>query len=138
MTTLRAFRCEDLFKINQINLDPLTETYGLPFYLNYLALWPEYFKVQQSPSGKLIGYIMGKSEARSVLYYPSTLVPLPLSLPFLSSSPLLPALLPSNLCLPFPFPYILYSSLLSFPLLSPIPQSISTTDMVFPLTGTVM
>ena len=67
MSTLRPFRCADLFKFNQINFDPLTETYGLPFYLNYLAVWPEYFKVYESPSGKLMGYIMGKSEARFVL-----------------------------------------------------------------------
>ena len=26
MTTTRAFRCEDLFKFNNINLDALTET----------------------------------------------------------------------------------------------------------------
>ena len=64
MTTLRPFRCTDLFKLNQINMDPLTETYGLSFYLNYLAVWPEYFKVIESPSGQLMGYIMGKSEAR--------------------------------------------------------------------------
>ena len=64
MTTLRPFRCTDLFKLNQINMDPLTETYGLSFYLNYLAVWPEYFKVMESPSGRLMGYIMGKSEAR--------------------------------------------------------------------------
>ena len=69
MSTLRPFRCADLFKFNQINFDPLTETYGLPFYLNYLAVWPEYFKVYESPSGKLMGYIMGKSEARLVRVY---------------------------------------------------------------------
>uniref|UniRef100_A0A8I5ZWX7 N(alpha)-acetyltransferase 20, NatB catalytic subunit n=1 Tax=Rattus norvegicus TaxID=10116 RepID=A0A8I5ZWX7_RAT len=26
MTTLRAFTCDDLFRFNNINLDPLTET----------------------------------------------------------------------------------------------------------------
>ncbi len=37
MTTLRQFRCDDLFKFNNVNLDPLTETYNLAFYLMYLS-----------------------------------------------------------------------------------------------------
>ncbi|EDW56182.1 GM22725 [Drosophila sechellia] len=32
MTTLRPFTCDDLFKFNNVNFDPLTETYGLSFY----------------------------------------------------------------------------------------------------------
>ncbi|KAK7506817.1 hypothetical protein BaRGS_00001668 [Batillaria attramentaria] len=62
MTTIRPFTCDDLFKINSVNLDPLTETYGLPFYMQYLAHWPEYFQVAESPSGEIMGYIMGKAE----------------------------------------------------------------------------
>lgn len=38
------------------NLDPLTETYGLSFYTQYLAHWPEYFQVVESPSGEIMGY----------------------------------------------------------------------------------
>lgn len=38
------------------NLDPLTETYGLPFYMQYLAHWPEYFQVAEAPSGEIMGY----------------------------------------------------------------------------------
>lgn len=38
------------------NLDPLTETYGLAFYMQYLAHWPEYFQVAESPSGEIMGY----------------------------------------------------------------------------------
>lgn len=64
MTALRPFTCEDLFHYNNVNLDPLTETYNLGFYLAYLSKWPEYFTVAESPSGKMMGYIMGKSEAR--------------------------------------------------------------------------
>jgi len=37
MTTLRQFTCDDLFRFNAINLDPLTETYGVGFYLQYMA-----------------------------------------------------------------------------------------------------
>ncbi|XP_041254275.1 N-alpha-acetyltransferase 20 isoform X1 [Onychostruthus taczanowskii] len=58
MTTLRAFTCDDLFRFNNINLDPLTETYGIPFYLQYLAHWPEYFIVAEAPGGELMGYIV--------------------------------------------------------------------------------
>lgn len=42
--------------INFSNLDPLTETYGLSFYMQYLAHWPEYFQVAESPSGEIMGY----------------------------------------------------------------------------------
>jgi len=62
MTTIRPFRCEDLFRFNNVNLDPLTETYGLPFYTQYLAHWPEYFQVLESPTGQIMGYIMAKAE----------------------------------------------------------------------------
>lgn len=62
MTTIRPFRCDDLFRFNSVNLDPLTETYGLPFYMQYLAHWPEYFQVLESPTGQIMGYIMGKAE----------------------------------------------------------------------------
>jgi N-terminal acetyltransferase B complex catalytic subunit len=33
MTTIRPFQAEDLFKFNHINLDPLTETYNIQFYM---------------------------------------------------------------------------------------------------------
>lgn len=32
MTTIRAFKADDLFKFNHINLDALTETYNVGFY----------------------------------------------------------------------------------------------------------
>lgn len=62
MTTLRLFTCDDIFKFNNVNLDPLTETYGLSFYMQYLAHWPEYFQVAEGPNGRMMGYIMGKAE----------------------------------------------------------------------------
>ena len=30
--------------------------YGLPFYMQYMAHWPEYFQVAESPSGEIMGY----------------------------------------------------------------------------------
>lgn len=62
MTTIRPFTCDDLFRFANVNLDPLTETYGIQFYLQYLSRWPEYFQVAESPSGQIMGYIMGKAE----------------------------------------------------------------------------
>uniref|UniRef100_A0A8I3WMQ3 N-alpha-acetyltransferase 20 n=1 Tax=Callithrix jacchus TaxID=9483 RepID=A0A8I3WMQ3_CALJA len=60
--TYFSFTCADLFRFNNSNLDPLTETYGIPFYLQYLTHWPEYFIVAEAPGGELMGYIMGKAE----------------------------------------------------------------------------
>lgn len=45
-----------LYSISRRNLDALTETYGLSFYMQYLAHWPEYFQVAESPSGEIMGY----------------------------------------------------------------------------------
>lgn len=69
MTTIRPFTCDDLFRFNNVNLDPLTETYGLPFYMQYLAHWPEYFQVAESPNGEIMGYIMGKSEGPGEMWH---------------------------------------------------------------------
>ncbi|XP_065761846.1 adenylate kinase isoenzyme 6 isoform X1 [Muntiacus reevesi] len=49
------------FASTTFNLDPITETYGIP-YLEYLAHWLEYLVVAEAPGGELIGYTMGKAE----------------------------------------------------------------------------
>ncbi|KAK2814686.1 hypothetical protein Q5P01_000763 [Channa striata] len=59
---LRSAKTQSGFLHNISNLDPLTETYGIPFYLQYLAHWPEYFIVAEAPGGELMRYIMGKAE----------------------------------------------------------------------------
>ncbi|XP_065194265.1 N-alpha-acetyltransferase 20-like [Sycon ciliatum] len=64
MCTVRPFVCSDLLKFSSINLDPLTETYGLSFYMHYLTHWPEYFQVSEAPDGSIMGYIMGKAEGK--------------------------------------------------------------------------
>jgi ribosomal protein S18 acetylase RimI-like enzyme len=56
MTTIRRFTTDDMFRFNNINLDHLTETYNLNFYLQYLAQWPEYFLVHEAPEGRLTSY----------------------------------------------------------------------------------
>eukprot|EP01098_Paradermamoeba_levis_P004721 TRINITY_DN2009_c0_g1_i1.p1 TRINITY_DN2009_c0_g1~~TRINITY_DN2009_c0_g1_i1.p1 ORF type:complete len:173 (+),score=28.03 TRINITY_DN2009_c0_g1_i1:99-617(+) len=64
MTALRPFVCSDLFRFNNVNVDKLTETYNLGFYLQYLAKWPDYFTLAESPNGRPMGYIMGKAEGK--------------------------------------------------------------------------
>ena len=63
MTTLRPFSTFDLLKFNNVNLDPLTETYNMGFYLNYLAKWPDYCFMAEGPSGRAMGYVLGKAES---------------------------------------------------------------------------
>uniref|UniRef100_A0A6U4ABV9 N-acetyltransferase domain-containing protein n=1 Tax=Ditylum brightwellii TaxID=49249 RepID=A0A6U4ABV9_9STRA len=69
MTTIRRFEMNDLFKFNNINLDVLTETYNMPFYLQYMSQWPESFTVAEAPDGSLMGYMLGKSEGRGNLWH---------------------------------------------------------------------
>lgn len=69
MSTLRPFRADDLFKFNNINLDPLTETYHIPFYLGYLAQWPSICATFEDHTGRLAGYILGKAEGDDKLWH---------------------------------------------------------------------
>ena len=69
MTTLRPFTLDDLLLFNPVNLDPLTETYALSFYLTYLSRWPNYFVTAESPKGKVQGYCMGKCEGEGTLWH---------------------------------------------------------------------
>lgn len=46
----------DLLKFNPCNLDHLTETYGIGFYLDYFRQWPRLCKVIESPSGQIEAY----------------------------------------------------------------------------------
>ena len=69
MTTMRSFKLEDLFKFNNVNLDVLTETYNTSFYYTYASTWPEYFKVMEAPCGRIMGYMMGKSEGAKKLWH---------------------------------------------------------------------
>lgn len=44
----------------------LKHQYGIPFYLQYLAHWPEYFIVAEAPGGELMGYSKSSSADASV------------------------------------------------------------------------
>ncbi|NXS55793.1 NAA20 acetyltransferase, partial [Brachypteracias leptosomus] len=62
MTTLRAFTCDDLFRFNNILLLNPAPQYGIPFYLQYLAHWPEYFVVAEAPGGELMDLLLSRCE----------------------------------------------------------------------------
>lgn len=62
MTSTRRFRPCDLFRFNAVNLDNLTETYNMNFYMQYMLQWPECQQSVLSPSGEVVAYIIGKSE----------------------------------------------------------------------------
>jgi N-terminal acetyltransferase B complex catalytic subunit len=69
MATLRPFRADDLFKFNHINLDPLTETYNISFYMQYLAQWPSICATYEDHTGRIMGYILGKAEGHENLWH---------------------------------------------------------------------
>lgn len=72
MTSIRPFRMEDLFELNTVNLDPLTENFNLLFYYQYLTQWPDLFfkAVENSKNAafghnyQISGYMMGKTEGQ--------------------------------------------------------------------------
>lgn len=45
MTSVRPMRLSDLLHFNTCNLDNMTETYYLGFYMEYLSKWPELCRV---------------------------------------------------------------------------------------------
>ena len=42
--------------------------YGLGFYMQYLAHWPEYFQVAESPNGEIMGYSKFWCDALSLIH----------------------------------------------------------------------
>ncbi len=56
MTSFRAFTPADLNRFAKCNLDPLTETYDIGFYLQYYAKWPSLFQVAVDDKGNILGY----------------------------------------------------------------------------------
>mmetsp|Transcript_29152 Transcript_29152/g.69410 ORF Transcript_29152/g.69410 Transcript_29152/m.69410 type:complete len:176 (-) Transcript_29152:275-802(-) len=69
MTSTRPFHMNDLFRFNNVNLDVLTETYNMPFYLSYMSRWPELFTVAEAPDSSIMGYMLGKSEGAENLWH---------------------------------------------------------------------
>lgn len=47
----------DLLNLERVNMmDPFVTTYGIGFYLEYLAKWPQYCHIITSRSGVIEGY----------------------------------------------------------------------------------
>ena len=69
MTSTRPFEMNDLFRFNNVNLDVLTETFNMPFYLSYMSKWPELFTVAEAPDNSIMGYMLGKSEGTDNLWH---------------------------------------------------------------------
>uniref|UniRef100_A0AC34QZD1 N-acetyltransferase domain-containing protein n=1 Tax=Panagrolaimus sp. JU765 TaxID=591449 RepID=A0AC34QZD1_9BILA len=70
MFTISNFTLDDLQKMQTINLDPFTETYGLQFYVQYMGgKLPYVFIKAEDPVGKLAGYLMGKLEGKGTQYH---------------------------------------------------------------------
>lgn len=76
MTTIQPFEASDLFKLNNVNLDILTENFPMEFYLEYLILWPSlFFKSKEATvntditNHSLSGYMMGKTEGKAAEWH---------------------------------------------------------------------
>ncbi|KAF2274978.1 acyl-CoA N-acyltransferase [Westerdykella ornata] len=77
MSTVRQMTTDDLFHLSSTNLDPLTETYNIGFYMEYLTKWPDLCQVVEGIDGQIEGYILGKLESSpypppTTPYHPST------------------------------------------------------------------
>lgn len=68
MTSIKPFQATDLFKVNPVNLDVLTENFQISFYLQYLTKWSSLFFKSTSPTSAteevITGYMMGKTEGK--------------------------------------------------------------------------
>ncbi|ODV90342.1 hypothetical protein CANCADRAFT_24178 [Tortispora caseinolytica NRRL Y-17796] len=64
MTSIKPFSAMDLFDINNINLDVLTENYQAAYYLDYLSRWPSLFFKTIDSDGAPSGYMIGKAEGK--------------------------------------------------------------------------
>ncbi|KAF2863457.1 acyl-CoA N-acyltransferase [Piedraia hortae CBS 480.64] len=53
----------DLLHFNHCNIDHLTETYNVDFYLEYFTRWPQLCKVIEGPNKRIDAYILGKLES---------------------------------------------------------------------------
>lgn len=56
MSTIRPMRAADLLRITTANLDHLTETYNISFYLEYLTKWPDLCRIIEGIDGEIEGY----------------------------------------------------------------------------------
>lgn len=56
MASVRPMEPTDLFRFASTNLDHLTETYNVGFYVEYLTKWPHLCRVIEGHDGQIEGY----------------------------------------------------------------------------------
>lgn len=59
---VRRIVARDLYALNRVNLDHFTENFGLRFYAQYIASWPNLCVAAVGLDGSIVGYIFGKLE----------------------------------------------------------------------------
>ncbi|XP_016998542.3 N-alpha-acetyltransferase 20 [Drosophila takahashii] len=67
MTSFREMRFDDLFKINSLLFDSLTEVYSLTFFVKHLLEFPGLSRIAEAPGpndGRRMGYIFGQYLAK--------------------------------------------------------------------------
>ncbi|XP_016961788.1 N-alpha-acetyltransferase 20 [Drosophila biarmipes] len=66
MTSFREMRFDDLFKINSLVFDALTEVYSLTFFVTHLLEFPGLTQIAEAPGrdGRKMGYIFGHFQAK--------------------------------------------------------------------------
>lgn len=64
MTSITPFNATDLFDLNPVNLDPLTENFYVFFYLQYMSNWPTLFYKSTSALDVPTGYMLAKTEGQ--------------------------------------------------------------------------
>ncbi|VUZ93289.1 N-acetyltransferase, GNAT family, putative [Plasmodium vivax] len=69
MTSYQYLSYVDLYKINNVNLDPFTEVFNDRFYLRYIYKWPHMNIVTKEIDGHISGYIIGKEEGLGADYH---------------------------------------------------------------------
>eukprot|EP00297_Palpitomonas_bilix_P016875 CAMPEP_0113871952 /NCGR_PEP_ID=MMETSP0780_2-20120614/2930_1 /TAXON_ID=652834 /ORGANISM="Palpitomonas bilix" /LENGTH=175 /DNA_ID=CAMNT_0000857403 /DNA_START=94 /DNA_END=621 /DNA_ORIENTATION=- /assembly_acc=CAM_ASM_000599 len=62
MTSIAEFSTDDFFRFQHVNLDIFTENFGVSFYLQYLATWPDLCYTAEGPDKRVAGYMYGKAE----------------------------------------------------------------------------
>ncbi|CRH03051.1 N-acetyltransferase, putative [Plasmodium relictum] len=69
MASYQYFSYIDLYKINNVNLDPFTEVFNDKFYLRYIYKWPHMNIISRDIDDHINGYIIGKEEGYDEEYH---------------------------------------------------------------------
>jgi len=66
MTSFREMRFDDLFKINSLVFDALTEVYSLTFFVKHFLEFPglSQIAIAPGPDGRPMGYIFGQYQVK--------------------------------------------------------------------------